>query len=142
MPKRRSGETYWTEQQFLQLQQAAAADLSSRGRLPWRLLAYIFGKHPEVQPLRDLVGRRLLTPKAIDEAQRDLNRMLITLWTAGYIELDPKPRAAAAKSTKQTDKDADATPAPTAGLFGELLDQMRPEGGAGATKKIWNTTPT
>ncbi len=130
MPKRRSGETYWTEQQFLQLQQAAAADLSSRGRLPWRLLAYMFGKHPEVQPLRDLVGRRLLTPKAIDEAQRDLNRMLITLWTAGYIELDPKPRAAAAKSTKQTDKDADATPAPTAGLFGELLDQMRPEGGA------------
>ena len=46
MPKRRSGESYWTEQQFLQLQQAAAADLSSRGRLPWRLLAYLFGKHP------------------------------------------------------------------------------------------------
>ena len=56
--------------------------------------------------------------------------MLITLWTAGYIELDPKPRAAAAKSTRQTDKDADATPAPTAGLFGELLDQMRPDEGA------------
>ena len=94
MPKRRSGESYWTEAQFLQLQQASAGDLSSRGQLPWRLLAYLFGKQPHVQPIRDLVGRRLLTPKGIEEAQRDLNRMLITLWTAGYIELDPKPRAA------------------------------------------------
>jgi superfamily II RNA helicase len=83
MPKRRSGETYWNEQQFLQLQQAEADDLASRGRLPWRLLAYFFSKDPAVQPLRDMVGRRLLTHKGIEEAQRDLNRMLITLWSAG-----------------------------------------------------------
>jgi len=122
MPKRRSGESYWSAQQFEQLQQAEAADLRSRGQLPWRLLAYLLGKDPHVQPIRDLVGRRLLSPKGIEEAQRDLNRMLITLWTAGYIELDPKPRAAAAKP-KHTEGDP-AEPK-TAGLFGELLDQMR-----------------
>ena len=123
MPKRRSGETYWNEQQFLQLQQAEADDLASRGRLPWRLLAYFFSKDPSVQPLRDMVGRRLLTAKGIEEAQRDLNRMLITLWSAGYVELDPKPIAAAPKTapkTKETDE-----PAKTEGLFGGLLDQMR-----------------
>ncbi len=131
MPKRRSGESYWTEQQFTQLYEAESADLSSRGRLPWRLLAYLFGKNPEVQPIRDMVGRRLLPPKGIEEAQRDLNRMLITLWSAGYIELDPKPRPAAAKKgpPKKGDKkkadEAKAEEAKTAGLFGEILDQMR-----------------
>lgn len=125
MPKRRSGESYWSEQQFVQLQEAEAADLASRGRLPWRLIAYLFGKSPEVQPLRDMVGRRLLSPKGIDEAQRDLNRMLITLWSAGYLELDPKPHAAQPKASPQNKKDAPETPTPTEGLFGELLDQMR-----------------
>ncbi|WP_372723270.1 DEAD/DEAH box helicase [Novipirellula sp.] len=124
MPKRRSGESYWTALQFEQLQQAAAANLSSRGRLPWRLLAYLLGENAEVQPIRDLVGRRLLPPKGIEEAQRDLNRMLITLWTAGYIELDPKPRAASPKLIKKSKDDAPAVKA-TEGLFGNLLDQMR-----------------
>ncbi len=124
MPKRRSGESYWTEQQFLQLQHAESADLVSRGRLPWRLLAYLFGTTPQVQPIRDLVGRRLLPPKGIEEAQRDLNRMLITLWTAGYIELDPKPHAAEPKAHKQNDASG-SEPQKTDGLFGELLDRMR-----------------
>ncbi len=123
MPKRRSGETYWNEQQFLQLQQAAADDLASRGRLPWRLLAYFFSKDPAVQPLRDMVGRRLLTSKEIEEAQRDLNRMLITLWSAGYLELDPKPVAAAPKPASKKNNPEES--AKTEGLFGGLLDQMR-----------------
>jgi len=123
MPKRRSGETYWNEQQFLQLQRAEADDLASRGRLPWRLLAYFFSKDPSVQPLRDMVGRRLLPPKGIEEAQRDLNRMLITLWSAGYIELDPKPIAAAPKTARKANQAEE--PAKTEGLFGGLLDQMR-----------------
>lgn len=121
MPKRRSGESYWTEQQFEQLQNAESADLSSRGRLPWRLLAYLFGKDPNVQPIRDLVGRRLLSPQGIQEAQRDLNRMLITLWTAGYIELDPKPHAAEPKKQRVAEQEETKTE----GLFGDLLDQMR-----------------
>jgi superfamily II DNA/RNA helicase len=126
MPKRRSGESYWTDGQFLQLQHAESADLVSRGRLPWRLLAYLFGTTPQVQPIRDLVGRRLLPPKGIEEAQRDLNRMLITLWSAGYIELEPKPHAAEPKANQQDDTKETETQK-TAGLFGELLDQMRSE---------------
>ncbi|WP_246146756.1 DEAD/DEAH box helicase [Rubripirellula lacrimiformis] len=125
MPKRRAGESYWTAAQFEQLQQADSANLESRGRLPWRLLAYLFGKDPNVQPIRDMVGRRLLPPKGIEEAQRDLNRMLITLWTAGYLELDPKPHAAEVKPPPPTNKEKKA--AKTAGLFGDILDQMRVE---------------
>lgn len=135
MPKRRSGETYWTEQQFIQLQESDAADLSSRGQLPWRLLAYMLGKDSSVQPLRDLVGRRLLTPKKIDEAQRELNRMLITMWQADYIALDPKPvpvsgnpsvvKTGGSKST--ADAESAKTTEVTGGLFGGLLDQMRDE---------------
>jgi superfamily II DNA/RNA helicase len=91
-PTRRQGETYWSADQFEKLRTAPAAKLASRGQLPWRLLAYLLSKSPDVQPLRDLVGRRLMDAKQLENAQRDLNLMLITLWTAGYIELDPKPK--------------------------------------------------
>ncbi len=138
MPKRRSGEFYWNEQQFVQLRDASASDLASRGRLPWRLLAYMFGKNPEVQPLRDLVSKRLLKPKQIDEAQRDLNRMLITLWTAGYIELDPKPKPAAAKPVAGKSNESGETKKETGGVFGQLLDQL----GATAIESIESADAT
>ena len=51
--------------------------------------------------------------------------MLITLWTAGYIELDPKPRVASGKP-KSKPSEVESEPQKTEGLFGELLDQMRP----------------
>ena len=108
MPKRRSGESYWSEQQFVQLYEAASGNLSSRGRLPWRLLAYLFGKNPEVQPIRDMVGRRLLSPKGIDEAQRDLNRMLITLWTAGYLELEAQTQTRCSQRSAQERRQGEA----------------------------------
>ncbi|WP_404309887.1 DEAD/DEAH box helicase [Neorhodopirellula lusitana] len=140
MPKRRAGETYWTATQFEQLQSAKSADLGSRGKLPWRLLAYLISKDPNIQPIRDLVGRRLMPPKGIESAQRDLNRMLITLDRSGCIELSPPPRVAAIKAPpvageKKAAKPGDivreleakhAEPAPAStGLFGELLDTMR-----------------
>ncbi|KAA5543629.1 DUF3516 domain-containing protein [Roseiconus nitratireducens] len=134
MPKRRSGETYWTEQQFLQLREADAADLSSRGQLPWRLLAYLLGRAPNVQQLRDLVGKRLMTQKRIEESQKELNRMLITLWQADYIQLDPTPVPAASKESSpagpakaSNNNDQPESPPATGGLFGEILDQMRDE---------------
>jgi hypothetical protein len=92
MPKRREGETYWSQQQFEKLQHAPAAHLASRGAIPWRMLAYSLDRNPEVQPLRDLVGKRLMGPKEIEAAQKYLNQQLITLWTAGYLALDPKPQ--------------------------------------------------
>ena len=92
MPTKRAGETYWTKEQFEKLRNAPAAKLESRGTLPWRLLAYLLLNDPTVQPLRDLVGRRLQTTDQIKKGQRDLNRMLVTLWKSGFIELDPKPQ--------------------------------------------------
>lgn len=92
MPTRRAGETYWSKEQFEKLRSAPAAKLASRGPLPWRLLAHMLRVNPEVQPLRDLVGKRLLPPQDIAKAQVDLNRMLVTLWTAGFLELEPKPQ--------------------------------------------------
>lgn len=131
MPKRRSGEQYWSQQQFEQLRDAPSAKLSSRGRLPWRLLAYLLARNSSVQPIRDLVGRRLLAPKELELAQRDLNRMLITLWRAGYVRLDPKPRfrksmgsptnPAATQSTSS--REPPQTTQPPSGLFGHLLPQ-------------------
>ncbi len=97
MPKRREGETYWSQTQFEQLQTAKSADLVSRGRLPWRLLAYWLAKDPQVQPIRDLVGRRLMGPTDLENAGKELNRMLITLWKGGYVELEPQPVAAVKK---------------------------------------------
>lgn len=94
MPKRREGETYWTQEQFEKLRAGAAANLVSRGQLPWRLLAYMLLQTPEVQPLRDLVGRRLLDSSHVEQAQKQLNQMLITLWTAGFVQLEPKPSPA------------------------------------------------
>lgn len=92
MPKRREGETYWTQAQFEKLRLGAAANLVSKGNLPWRLLAYLLLKNPRVAPLREMISRRLLDAAQIEKGLEQLNQMLITLWTAGYIKLDPKPR--------------------------------------------------
>ncbi|TWU16540.1 DEAD/DEAH box helicase [Allorhodopirellula heiligendammensis] len=137
MPKRRAGETYWTQTQFEQLQIAKSADLVSRGRLPWRLLAYLILKDNQIAPIRDLVGRRLMHAGGIEVAQKDLNRMLITLHNSDAVILDPPPRALKVKTPvdKGPQKpgdlvralEAEAAPPPaTRGLFGELLDNMRP----------------
>lgn len=91
MPTHRQGETYWNKEQFQKLAIAPAANLASRGQLPWRLLATMLIQDPQVQPLRDLVGRRLLAPLEIAKGQKELNQMLVTLWTAGFIDLIPKP---------------------------------------------------
>ncbi len=108
MPTKRAGETYWTREQFEKLRQAPAARLASKGLLPWRLLAYMLLNASEVQPLRDLVGRRLLPSNEIPQAQRELNQMLVTLWSAGYIDLSPKPMpissAAASKEASSNQK--------------------------------------
>ena len=92
MPTRRAAETYWSKEQFEKLRTAPAARLASRGPLPWRLLAFMLRQNPSIQPLRDLVGKRLLPPTDIPRAQRELNQMLVTLWTAGFLELVPKPQ--------------------------------------------------
>lgn len=91
MPRRREGVAYWNQAQFDMLVKAPAADLASRGPLPWRMLAYLLNLSPEVEPIRRLVAERLVAQAGQKQAQLQLNRMLIALWRAGYVELEPKP---------------------------------------------------
>ncbi|MCX7428516.1 MAG: helicase [Planctomycetia bacterium] len=91
MPKRRTTEQYWNEEQYEKLKAAPAAHLASRGELPWRLLAYMLDASPEVDLIRDLVGRRLMDPKHLEMGQKMLDRMLLTLHRAGYVTLEPEP---------------------------------------------------
>ncbi|HBE72175.1 MAG TPA: helicase, partial [Planctomycetaceae bacterium] len=136
MPKRRQGETYWTEEQFAKLRDGSAANLVSKGHLPWRLMAYLLLSNPQVQPLRELVGRRLQDDKTKEHAVLRLNQMLITLWTAGYVELSPKPKPktsssprASAGKTNPSDQSTDTRVA-GGGLFeaaglGKLVEQAQ-----------------
>ncbi|HRX82703.1 MAG TPA: helicase-related protein, partial [Pirellulaceae bacterium] len=91
MPKRRSNQQYWTEQQFDQLRNAPSSKLASRGPLPWRLLAYMLDVSPDLALIRSLIDKRLLEGKQFESGQKILDRMLTTLWTAGYVMLDPEP---------------------------------------------------
>lgn len=133
MPKRRQGETYWTQEQFEKLRAGDAANLVSKGNLPWRLLAYLLTQTPQVKPLRELVSRRLLDTKQIEKAQIRLNEMLVTLWTAGYLELDPKPQPKSAGPPKKAVEDTakqNSFPESSGGLLesaglGELVDKAK-----------------
>ncbi len=91
MPKRRSTEHYWTEAQYDKLRTSPPGKLSSRGALPWRLLAYWLDASPEVDKIRELISRRLLYGKGLEASQKMVDRMLLTLWSAGYVELEPEP---------------------------------------------------
>ncbi|HIE97654.1 MAG TPA: DEAD/DEAH box helicase [Planctomycetes bacterium] len=91
MPKRRSGQQYWTEKQFETLRGAAPGKLASRGRFPWRLLAFLIRKSGSVYSLQDAIRRRLLDTEEKEDAEKTLKRMLITLDAGGFITLSPKP---------------------------------------------------
>lgn len=91
MPTRRANQQYWTEAQFEKLCAAPPAHLSSRGNLPWRLLAYMLQVSPDLSLLRELVSKRLLHTKKLEQAQKSLDRMLLILHRAGYVELEPEP---------------------------------------------------
>ena len=90
MPTRRDNEQYWNEAQFSKLCAAPPGKLYSRGPLPWRLLAYMLDASPEVDLIRRLVGKRLMDPGRIEAGQQELDRMLMTLWRAGYVTLEPR----------------------------------------------------
>ncbi len=106
-PRRREGVAYWTEKQLEKLRDAPPGNLESRGRLPWRLLAYMLDADEDLSHLRDAVGKRLLPPSLIESQQKLLTRMLVTLHDGGFIGLEPAPpaarKAAAATATGQGD---------------------------------------
>lgn len=110
MPTRRNGEQYWTEGQFEKLRTAPPAKLVSRGPLPWRMLAYMLDASPEVDIIRRLIGKRLMDSKQLEICQQSLTRMLVILWTAGYVELEPRPPLPAADSTTPPPSSGDPPP--------------------------------
>src|SRR4051812_6986659 len=91
VPTRRSTEQYWTEQQWQKLIAAPPLRLSSRGPIPWRLLAHMLDASPEIEPIRRLVSKRLLESTRLAGAQKQLDQMLMTLWAGGYVRLEPEP---------------------------------------------------
>ncbi len=142
MPRRREGETYWTEAQFERLRDAPPARLMSKGPLPWRLLAYMLKASPEVERIRELVSKRLTDDKRLEQQQQMLQRMLLTLWRAGYVELEPHPPrqptdvarpGAAAQSAEAKPPGEPPPPPPAMGAFGSLLQQAIREPKASST---------
>ena len=134
LPKRREGVQYWSQQQFEQLKNAKSADLESRGPLSWRLLAYMLNLSPDIEVVRELVSRRLFKGNGQELAQKQLNRMLVTLHRAGYVELQPappeplKPNTNANLDSDSTEEAEEESPQdePTGGLMLDL-GQKRPE---------------
>ncbi|GHT46628.1 hypothetical protein FACS189454_08070 [Planctomycetales bacterium] len=90
-PKRRETEQYWTEEQFYRLKDMPPGKLASKGVMPWRLLAHIISLDNDIEPIRKMVGRRLMSEKWVKDGQRKLDSMLLTLHNGGFIELEPKP---------------------------------------------------
>lgn len=91
MPKRREGEAYWNEDQFAKLVAAPAASLESKGPLPWRMLAYMLDASPELDRIREFVSKRLQPTGKVEQGLKALQRMLMTLYRAGYVTLEPRP---------------------------------------------------
>lgn len=123
-PKRRTTEQYWSEEQFEQLRTAPSGNLESRGHLPWRLLAYMLDASPEVSIIRRLINKRLLSTAKIEAGQKELNRMLITLWTAGYVKLIPEPPRGTGEP-QADEPDEPPAEAPRKGLFEQFLEQEK-----------------
>ena len=92
-PTRNPREQYWSEKQFEQLRTALPGKLSSRGPLPWRLLAHMIDASPDVKPIRTLVARRLTGAKRLEAMKKSLDQMLLTLWRGGFARLEPDPVA-------------------------------------------------
>lgn len=129
MPRRNTFDQYWTEADFVALQTAPAANLESKGALPWRLLAHMLEVSDEVERIRKLVSRRLLSPRQLELADKHLDRMLLNLHRGGFVQLEPSPPAesalpvAANPDIPIAGDSATTTPAapPAVTLFGQQL---------------------
>jgi superfamily II DNA/RNA helicase len=110
-PTRSEGKVYWNESGFKHLQSAPPGRLYSKGPLPWRLLAYLLTISPEVERVRRVIRKRLLDEGRIRAGEKQLDQMLITMASMGYITLEPTPppRHSAGISSSNSDR------APTSG---------------------------
>jgi len=147
-PTRRSNFTYWNAEQFTKLQTAPAARLASKGSLTWRWLAFLLDANPKIEPIREVIRRRLMPQPMVESEQKRLTKMLVTLSYMGVVTLDPppplswqqaiKPAGAVAveePEEEESEEPAEETPAvrvkpPTAA---ELMLRLRLGGSVGGT---------
>ena len=100
MPTRSPNKQYWNEAQFEKLKTAPPRDLASQAPLPWRMLAYMLQISPDVELVRQLVRRRLMDPKRLEQGEQQLHHMLRTLHAAGIVRLEPPPPEPEVKTDK------------------------------------------
>src|SRR3954452_1106004 len=124
-PTRRAGFTYWNAEQFAKLQSAPPARLASKGNLTWRWLAFLLDASPAVEPIRQVIRRRLMDQPMVERELKRLTKMLVTLAHMGVVALDPPPPASWQKAVKpvgtgapaqapvEADDEEDDAPAPT-----------------------------
>lgn len=132
-PTRSPERQYWTEQQFEKLRTSPPGNLMSRGLLPWRLLAYLLQLSPEVDHLRNLLRKRLMDAKHLEQAEKDLDRMLLTLHAGEFVRLEPEPPVAEGRREGETERKREENlsvpePPKTSWLSQQLqqaLDQQR-----------------
>ena len=124
-PTRSDTRTYWSEAQFKQLQGAAPGKLYSKGPLPWRLLAYLLKISPEVSLIRSVIRKRLMDESRVKAQDSALDRMLVTLFHAGYVTLAPEPpregEAPAGPLAAESNGSSGASPSQTPTKERELL---------------------
>ena len=150
-PTRRQGFVYWNAEQFAKLQTFPPAKLGSKGSLSWRWLAYLLEANPEVEPIRQVIHRRLMDAPRIQGEIKRLNRMLVTLHELGIVVLDPPPPEAwrqavkpggaglppavgaeEADTARPADDSEDAEETPGAGSFSNLMGRLKLGGSAAA----------
>jgi hypothetical protein len=90
-PTRRSNFTYWNAEQFSKLQTMPPAKLSSKGNLTWRWLAFLLDANSQVEPIRQVIRKRLMPAAMIESELKRLTKMLVTLSYMGVVVLDPPP---------------------------------------------------
>jgi len=93
-PERRSNTVYWTDLMFEKLKTAPPGKLYSKGSLPWRLLAYLLDRSPDVSRVRSVIRKRLMDQPRIAAGEKQLEQMLLTLARSGYVTLEPQPHPA------------------------------------------------
>ena len=123
-PARRTGFTYWNPEQFAKLQTAPPARLASKGHVTWRWLAYRLDARPQVEPIREVIRRRLLDQNAVEAEMKRLTRMLVTLAQLGIVTLDPPPPDAWRNAVKPSSV---TTPAPSDGEEEDEANEPDPE---------------
>lgn len=130
-PSRRSQVTYWNAEQFTKLQVAPPLRLTSRGRLTWRWLAYLLEAEAAVEPIREVVRRRLMTGAEVEAEQKRLTRMLVTLHRLGVVVLDPRPPEVVPASADVDPKAEGAEDEDDEAPVAELARRLTLGGGAG-----------